>query len=293
MNVREQLEGAQSWLFCPADVPRRLDSARASGADAIILDLEDGVAASAKDVARRHAAEFLATPAAAGEPLRAVRVNAGEEMAADLTALSHAHIDALVVPKATATSVAALSPHGPPVLAIVESALGVLDAAAIALTRRVFALMLGGADLGAELGLETRADGLELLGARSALVIASGAAGLRGPIDVVHLAVSDENALLAEAELARTLGFTGKACIHPRQLGPVHRAFTPSPDAVDAARRVLEAYEDAHARGTGVVLVDGAMVDEPVVRAARATVARAAVRHRPAPSGESNIPEQE
>jgi len=171
-----------------------------------------------------------------------------------------------VLPKATPDAAAALGPEGPPVIAIVETAQGLRQAYETASAPRVAALVLGAVDLGAELGLEPRADGLEILHARSRLVVDSAAAGLRPPFDVVHLDVRDDAGLEAAGAFARSLGFRGKACIHPQQVPIVNRAFAPGEREVAWAQRVVEAFEQS---GEGVLAVNGEMVDLPVVERAR------------------------
>jgi len=177
--------------------------------------------------------------------------------AADLDAISGMPLDALVLPKATPQAAEALGAEGPPVIAIVESAQGLRLAYETASLPRVAALMLGAADLGAELGLEPRADGLEILYARSKIVADSAAAGLRAPIDVVRFDFRDAEGLRREAELARSLGFGGKACIHPVQVPVVNEAFAPSGEQVAWAKRVVAAYEEGLREGRGAVALDG------------------------------------
>jgi citrate lyase beta subunit len=172
----------------------------------------------------------------------------------------------LVLPKATPDAVAALGPDGPPVIAIVETALGLRLAYETASAPRVAALVIGAVDLGAELGLEPRPDGLEILHARSRVVVDSAAAGIRQPFDVVHLGIHDDAGLEAECAFARSLGYRGKACIHPQQVPIVNRAFAPSEREVAWAQRVVEAFE---ASGEGVLAVNGEMIDLPVVERAR------------------------
>lgn len=173
------------------------------------------------------------------------------------------------MPKATPDAVAALGDDGPPVIAIVETAEGLRLAYETASTRRVAALLLGAADLGAELGWEPRPDGLELLYARSKVVADSAAAGIRAPFDVVHLDTRDDAGLEAAARFARSLGFRGKACIHPAQVGIVNRVFQPEADTVAWAQRVLEAAERGEREGRGAVALDGEMIDAPIVDRAR------------------------
>jgi len=187
----------------------------------------------------------------------------------DLAAARELPLEALVLPKATPEAVADLGAEGPPVIAIVETAQGLRLAFETASSPRVAALMLGAADLGAELGWEPRPDGLELLYARSKVVADSAAAGIRGPFDVVHLDIRDDQGLEAAARFARSLGFRGKACIHPAQVPIVNRVFTPEADSVAWAERVLEAAGRGAREGRGAVALDGEMIDAPIVDRAR------------------------
>jgi citrate lyase beta subunit len=238
-----------------------------------VADLEDAVIPAAKAAARETLAQTYARTE--GERLRFVRVNAAgtEHFAEDMALVQSLRLDAIVLPKASLSAVAEASRVGHPVLALVETATGVLKADEIASAPAVFALFLGGVDLSLELGLEPRPDGLELLHARSTVVVASAAAGIRPPFDVVHMSVDDDAGLEEEALLARSLGFGGKACIHPRQLATVHRVFSRSADAVAWARRVVETAEQAAAEGRGAALLDGSLVDAPVVERARRILA--------------------
>jgi citrate lyase subunit beta/citryl-CoA lyase len=168
-----------------------------------------------------------------------------------------------------------LGAEGPPVLALVESAAGLRSSFEIASRPRVAALVLGAADLGAELGLEPRTDGLELLHARSTLVVDSAAAGIRPPIDVVFLDTRDADGLERETRLARSLGFGGKACIHPDQVPIVNEVFAPREDELAWAAAVLEAYENGVRQGRGAVSLEGEMIDIAVVERARRLIALA------------------
>jgi citrate lyase subunit beta / citryl-CoA lyase len=184
-------------------------------------------------------------------------------MAADLAP------DAVVLPKASVDSAMLLEPHGIPVIAIVETASAVHAAYEIACLPNVTALLVGALDLGTELGLEAREDGLELHYTRSRLVVESAAAGIRPPIDAVNVNTRDLAAVEADARLARSLGLRGKACIHPAQLETVHGVFAPTEAERAWARRVVEAYEREAGEGRGVFALNGAMVDLPVVERAR------------------------
>jgi citrate lyase beta subunit len=187
----------------------------------------------------------------------------------DLALVGELELDALLLPKATPESIAALGAQGPPVIAVVETARGLQLAFEIASHRRVVALMLGAMDLGAEVGLEPRPDELELVYPRAKVVFDSAAAGVRPPFDVVHLAFEDLDGLEASARLARSLGFGGKACVHPNQIDTVNRVFAPEPEDVRWAERVVEAFDVAQGDGQGVTRVDDTMIDLAVVERAR------------------------
>ena len=201
-------------------------------------------------------------------PARFVRVNAvGTAWFEDDLALTRTlTLDGIVLPKASPEAVDALGLEGPAVVAIVETASGLRQAFEIASRPRVAVLLLGSVDLGAEVGLETRADGQEILYARSKITFDSAAAGLRGPFDVVHLDFEDAAGLETQCRLARSLGFRGKACIHPAQLETINRIFTPSEGEIEWARGVIDAFES---QSEGVLAVNGTMVDRPVVERAR------------------------
>jgi citrate lyase beta subunit len=263
------LDSLRSLLFTPGSDERRLRRALDSGADAMTADLEDAVAVSEKASARRLAARVLA--GAESKTLKTIRINGAdtEFFAEDVAAIGDLSLDGIVLPKATPEAVEALGEAGPPVLAIVETAHGLRRAYETACMPRVAALVLGAVDLAAELRLEPRTDGLEILHARSQLVVDSAAAGIRGPIDAVHLRVRNDKTLEAEARLARSLGMRGKACIHPAQVPVVNRVFAPDPAQVEWATSVVAAYEQGIAEGRGAVALDGEMIDLPVVERAR------------------------
>jgi citrate lyase beta subunit len=273
------LTSLRSLLFAPGNDDHKLLRAAESGADGVIADLEDAVLADAKADARECVARSLAAPAVrpsspAARLARLIRVNGADTpyFADDLALLEAARPDAVVLPKASAATAYELAATGLPVIAIVETAAGVREAFEIARADNVFALLLGALDLSVELALESRPDGLELLYARSKLVVDSAAAGIRAPFDSVHVAVRDAEGLQAQAGLARSLGMGGKACIHPAQVEIVNRIFSPDAEQVEWARRVIAAADAAEQRGVGAIALDGAMVDAPVLARARRIV---------------------
>jgi citrate lyase beta subunit len=275
VGVVNRLDVLRSLLFVPGADEHKLTKALSLGADAVIADFEDGVALEQKDKARQITAEILEKSNSASA--RLIRVNAPDTpfFLDDMKTVARLAIDALVLPKATPDAVLALGDDGPPVIAIIETARGIQLAAQIASSRRVIALALGAADLGRELGLESRRDGLELLYARSKVVVDSAAAGIRPPIDVAYLNVRDLSGLEEGCILARTIGFRGKLCIHPGQVPIVNKLFTPTVDEVRWAKRVVEAHARATEEHQAVFAVDGEMIDKPVVERAWRVLAEA------------------
>ncbi|WP_028660573.1 HpcH/HpaI aldolase/citrate lyase family protein [Nocardioides insulae] len=258
------LEVARTFLFVPGHRPDRFAKAAAAGADVMVIDLEDAVPAESKVQARADAVAWLAEHGSAGSVV--VRINAVDTpwYADDVAALQGAAgISGLILPMAEPGEALTALGAGPlPVIALVETAVGVLDARAVAATPGVRRLALGSFDLASELGVDP-VDQLALTATRSGLVLASAAAGLAGPIDGVRAGIQDEAGLREEAGLARRLGFTGKLCIHPVQVAPVAEVLAPSEAELDWARRIVAAVAEA---GTdGVVKVDGQMVDKPVL----------------------------
>jgi citrate lyase subunit beta/citryl-CoA lyase len=264
---------AHAWatvLFVPADRRAMLDRAQERGADAVLVDLEDAVARDAKAPARAALRERLSAGGLAGPSAVCVRINAVDEGAQDdVEALAGLAIDALVLPKATgAADVAAvravldgLGGASIGLIPQVESARGILGLGQLAAAAPITAIALGGEDLCVDLGVARGADSLELLVPR--------ALGLAA-IDTVYTAIGDEAGLVREARVARQLGFSGKLLIHPAQVEPVRRAFAPSAEQVAWAEGVL-----GGGVGGGARVLDGAMVDAPVLAQAQRILSRA------------------
>lgn len=258
----------RSALFVPATLEQRVHKALASSADAVIVDLEDGVPESGKDAARDLAASIVPS---ARRPQTILRINGAgtQHFAEDMRLARACELDAVALPKVDLAALDAVDWTDVRIWALIETATGLREAFEIASHPSVGRLLLGTVDLAVDLGLEALDDGLELLHARSAVVVASRAAGIARPLDGVCLRARDTDAVFAEATLARSLGFGGKMCIHPDQLAAVHRAFAPSEEMIAWARSVVEASDRAEAAGLGAVVVDGSMVDRPVVNRAR------------------------
>ncbi|MFC0506916.1 HpcH/HpaI aldolase/citrate lyase family protein [Micromonospora costi] len=266
-----------TWLYVPGDRPDRFAKAVASGADAVILDLEDAVVAGRKAYARDAVADFLAQEHAV--PVQ-VRVNelTGPDVAADLAAVTdRPGLAGLRLPKVeSAATVASLAGRAEvPLHPLVESALGLEAAYAIATAHpAVASIGLGEADLRSDLGVS---DEEGLAWARGRVVVAARAAGLAPPAMSVYADVADADGLAASCQRGRRLGFLGRAAIHPRQLPVIVEAFRPAEREVARAAELLAAVADAERRDSGtVVLPDGRFADRAMVAAARRTVDLAA-----------------
>lgn len=271
----------RSVLFTPGDRPEMLRAAPDTGADSVVFDLEDAVVPDAKATAREHVREAVAGTDADCEVC--VRVSPpGEGAAADLdVVLDGARPDAVVCPKvAGATDVtdlaALVAQRGAdlPVLALVETAAGVLDAEAVAAADPTDALVFGAEDLAADLGATRTDEGTELLYAREHVVLAASAADVDA-VDTLYTDFEDEAGLRAETAFALELGYDGKLAIHPAQVDPINETFTPDSERVAWARRVLDARERAAEAGRGVFAVDGEMIDAPLVAQAEQILDRA------------------
>ncbi|MEV0780292.1 HpcH/HpaI aldolase/citrate lyase family protein [Streptomyces sp. NPDC050433] len=255
-----------TWLYAPGDRPDVVQKALASGADAVIVDLEDAVAADRREYARAATAELLASASPGLAPVH-VRV-AGEDDIPALAALPG--LAGLRLPKITHASdihrVAATAPHTP-LYALLESALGIENAHAIASAHpAVRGIALGEADLRADLGVRNDA-GLDW--PRSRVVVAARAAGLPAPVQSVFPDVRDLEGLAASCAHGRSLGFFGRSAIHPRQLPVIERAYLPTAREVESATEIVEAA----AKGAGALaLPDGRFVDAAIVAAAHRTL---------------------
>lgn len=262
-NRIERIAGARSLLFVPGTRPERFAKAVARGADEIVLDLEDSVAPDRKDEARENVIRWRA---AGGAGL--VRINGAESAwhDDDLAALAD-RPGTVMVPKVNSAgevrAILAKLPDGSAVLPILESATGILEARTICAAPGVLRAALGNADLALDLGVN-HTDQAALWYARSALVMASAAAQIAPPIDGVTTDYHDDEQLRADIRHGKGLGFGGKLCIHPRQVPLVNSGFDPTDDELDQARRIVEAAGDG-----AVAVLDGAMIDRPLVLRAR------------------------
>ena len=295
----------RSFLYVPGDRPDRIAKALATEADAVIADLEDAVAHANKAAARATVAEAVTRaatrPDGDGGPELLVRVNNDDALADDLAAVVAAGCRAIYLPKADLDSLTMLtvllaalpdeaalpdqaalldqaaSPAGGSfqVVALIETARGLLDVEPVAAHPLVRNLAIGEADLVAELAMDPSPDRRELTALRTSLVVASAAAGIDSPTGPVNTDFRDLDALRSDTEALARMGFGARSAIHPAQVPVINEVFTPSPEEVAEARELVEQHDAHLASGTGA-FVDGAgrMVDEAVVRSARRVLAR-------------------
>jgi citrate lyase subunit beta / citryl-CoA lyase len=266
----------RTYLFVPGNRPERFAKALASGADAVVLDLEDAVAADTKASARAAVTAWAAAADPNDRARAVLRINdAGSpEHAADLRLLAEAGLPAVMLPKAeTVAQVAAVRAAAGPlrVLALIETARGVEQAGTVAAADGVTRLVFGTLDLALDLDLdiEQAPDGLGYAAGR--LAVASRIAGLPAPVAGVTPQLGDRARLLADLAWSRLHGFGAKLCIHPAQVEPIHTALAPDAEALAWAHRVLAADRAA----PGAARLDGRMIDRPVVLQAARTLARA------------------
>lgn len=271
----------RSVLYIPASRDRALEKARSLPADAIIFDLEDAVAPDEKPAARDTLLRALAE-GGYGDRTRIVRVNGADTVWGDddLSALEGAPLDAVLLPKVGAASEIATAADrlgdagNLQIWAMMETPAGVLAAAEIARAPRMGGFVMGTNDLAKDLGARFRADRLPLMGALQTCLLAARAAGI-ACIDGVYNAFRDEDGLRAECVQGRDLGMDGKTLIHPAQLAIANEVFAPASEEIDIARRQIAAFDEAQARGEGVAVLDGKIVENLHVATAKATLARA------------------
>ena len=267
----------RSVLYIPGSKPRALNKARGLPADAIIFDLEDAVIPEEKVAARATLAEALAT-GGYGARMKIIRINGldTEWGADDAKAAAAMGADAILLPKvnspADLDALAAITGDAP-LWAMMETPLGMLNAAAIAAHPKLQGMVMGTNDLAKDLQTRFRADRLPLMAGLGLCVLAGKAHGI-ALIDGVYNAFKDDDGHRTECDQGRDMGFDGKTVIHPAQLEVANTAFTPSDAEIDLARRQIAAFEECEATGQGVAVVDGKIVENLHVATARETLAK-------------------
>jgi citrate lyase subunit beta / citryl-CoA lyase len=273
----DALNEPRSWLFVPGDRPDRFAKALAAGADAVIVDLEDAVAPTGKTRARDAVTTWLDAGGSAGHGCVYVRINSADTawFADDVRAFAaHPEVRGIMLPKAADTSALAAvqsrSRAGLRLVPLLESAAGFAAIREIASPPGVERLAFGTVDFQVDTGIG--GDGEELSWFRSLMTFASCVAGIGSPVDGVTTTIDDAEAIESAARRARRFGFGGRLCIHPRQIAPTHRGFAPALEERLWAQRVVEAAEASSGSAT---VLDGKMIDAPVIQRARLTLAAA------------------
>lgn len=284
----------RSALFVPASSERFLRAAIRSGADAVILDLEDGVADASRDVAREMAGNFILRQPEDGVLSVLVRINplTAGQLDMDLDAVVQPSLDGVLLPKVDGPrDIAELDrqlswyegrhriPHGTVrIWPLLETATAIARVAEIAVASPRVAHLGGaiahGGDLARSLGLGPDGDGLESLYLRSRVLVEARAAGIANPITGLYTDVDDLSGLESFAVLGRRLGYDGMMVIHPAHVPIVNRVFSPSEAALDEAHRILAAIDGAALAGSGAVRLDGRMIDAAMATTARSLIAR-------------------
>jgi citrate lyase subunit beta / citryl-CoA lyase len=286
----------RSYLFAPGNNEKLLSKVFTAGADAVVLDLEDAVAPVNKAKARQLIVAALATllRSAFVPPAIYLRINAisTEFWREDIEIAAHPLVRGIRLSKAESLAelqaadneLAAVEKRAGLVVGTlrivptIESAVGLMNAAEMAKHLRVEAFSFGAADFAKDISAEVDAGETQTLLARSQLVVVSRAAGLNPPIASVYTKLNDLDGLRASTAAQQRLGFFGRSCIHPAQLPVIHEVFTPHPEAVNEARAIIAAFEQAQATGAAIAtLANGQFVDAPIVERARAVLSLAEV----------------
>lgn len=264
-----EIQHCRSLLFVPGDRPERFVKAKASGADSVIIDLEDAVAPSAKDTARTACREYFQ-----GGGSAYIRINSLDSpwVNEDLRLCLLPNVAGIVLPKAESAEqllwLRSQTRSGLPLLPLIETATGLASAGEIAKVEGVKRLLFGSVDFCLDLNLDESFDVLAPY--RAMLVLASRRANLPAPVDGVTLAINHQKGLRLAISQAQQAGFSGKLCIHPTQVGEVNEGFTPSSEMLDWAKSVLQMA----ATSKGAFLYEGKMIDAPVLARARQLQAR-------------------
>jgi citrate lyase subunit beta/citryl-CoA lyase len=290
----------RSWMFVPGDRQRMIDKALGTNVDAIMMDIEDGVAPTEKENARRQIGVALDAVCARLKhepgyrtPARYVRVNAvgSERFIQDTKAVVRHGLEGLVLPKVDSIAqiriaedelgrsevVHHMPPGGVKLLIAIESPIGLFNAFQIASSSaRIIGLLFGAEDFTREMNLPMRREGeaVDMIYARSHIATAAAAAHVQA-VDGVWVDLNDMVGMKRFAIQARRLGMSGISIIHPSQIDDANAAFTPSPEDIEYAQAVVNAFEDARARGLGAIAFRGQLLDYPIVDRARQTLALA------------------
>lgn len=267
----------KTWLFVPAHNAHMLNKALNSHADVVIVDWEDAVPECEKPSARSTAREILTT--VTSRPRLTLRINGVHTpyYAEDIAALQGLSVTGIMLPKVNGPEdLRELAKLGIPLFPTLESALSIENAFLIAKGHPlVERLILGAMDLIADIGAQWQPDGVAIQYARARILIASRAAGIKGPIDAVYPRLGDLEGLRAEATTALMLGYEGKLLIHPEQIDIVHEVFTPTSEDIERAKQTIAIFNEALITGRSAIRIDERFIDPPMILWARNILRRA------------------
>ena len=266
----------RSLLFAPANRHELLKKFLKYAADAVAIDLEDGTPENEKQAARDRLPEIVAYLRKHGlKAMLFVRTNGprSQHIRSDIAVAMNASVDGLIVPKVEKAVDLQMFETSLPIIGIIETARGVAGVETLVQqeTQRLAGLAFGAEDFITDLGGRRTIEGLEVLYARSRVILAAKLAGLQ-VLDQVVTAIRNDAAFRRDAEFGRQLGYGGKMCITPRQIEIANEVFSPSTEEVDRSRRLIQEYEAAQAEGRGAIEFEGSMVDEPLLKRARAVL---------------------
>lgn len=279
----------RTMLFAPANDLRKAGKALMLNADGTVLDLEDAVALSEKNNARNALKEALSLPRRGDVFIRVNSVQT-EFILSDLLAAVTEGVKGLVVAKSESAEEIrqvdwllgkiekerGLTESCMEIIPFIESANAIVNAFSIASSSpRVSRMFFGGVDYVLDIGTTFSKGGTEIFYARSQLVVASRAAGIEPPIDTVYPNFKDIEGLVADAKVVRQMGFQGKLAIHPGQIEPLNEVFTPTPEEISWAEKIVAVFDEEEAKGQAVFQVDGKMIEYPIANRARRIIALA------------------
>jgi citrate lyase subunit beta / citryl-CoA lyase len=266
----------RSLLFAPANRPDMLTKFPRYPADAVAIDLEDGTPQNEKAAARDQLPDVVAYLRQQHlKSMLLVRTNAprSHHIKADIEVSLSTSVDGIIVPKLETSADLQMFEATMPIIGIIETARGVATVEVLVDQQagRLSALAFGAEDFITDIGGRRTPEGLEVLYARSRVVLAARFGGLQA-LDQVFTAIKDDEGFRRDAEVGRQLGYGGKMCITPRQIEIANEVFSPSPEEIDRSRRLIQVYEEAQSEGRGVIEFEGSMVDEPLLKRARAVL---------------------
>jgi citrate lyase subunit beta / citryl-CoA lyase len=266
----------RSLLFAPANRPDMLKKFPKYPADAVAIDLEDGTPENEKAAARDQLPDVVAYLRQQHlKSMLLVRTNAprSHHIKADIEVALSTSVDGIIVPKLETSADLQMFEATMPIIGIIETARGVATVEVLVDQQagRLSALAFGAEDFITDIGGRRTPEGLEVLYARSRVVLAARFGGLQA-LDQVFTAIKDDEGFRRDAEVGRQLGYGGKMCITPRQIEIANEVFSPSPEEIDRSRRLIQVYEEAQSEGRGVIEFEGSMVDEPLLKRARAVL---------------------